>query len=194
MLHHRRLCKKRPHDSAPFGERGRLAKAHGVVFQRVPINHQEVAARTLDAAVDFVALEAFGLRDDGAGAALNGGFKVGRAGGVAEYVDTADTAWHAGGGDTWDERRLNDRSIGLEFEVRCNPWKGRARFPLNDWTPAMLDAGAEVTAILCAKFWIPANRVHIVGHSEVPGATHTDPGPAFPWDTFMAAVVAQMGA
>ena len=43
------------------------------------------------------------------------------------------------------------------------------------------------TAILCRKFGIPVDRAHIVGHSEVPGATHTDPGPAFPWEAFMAA-------
>ena len=118
-------------------------------------------------------------------------YLIGRDGAVVQMVPDDRKAIHAG---SPTEAGWNDRSIGLEFEVRCNPWEGRAHFPLNDWTPAMLDAGAEVTAILCTKFWIPANRVHIVGHSEVPGATHTDPGPAFPWDTFMAAVVARMGA
>lgn len=44
---------------------------------------------------------------------------IGRAGGVAEYVDTANTAWHAGDGDPWDDkpgkpgRKINARSVGI---------------------------------------------------------------------------------
>jgi len=112
-------------------------------------------------------------------------YLIGRDGAVVQMVPDDCKAIHAG---SPTQAGWNDRSIGLEFEVRINPWKGRTHFPLNDWPAAMVDAGAEVTAILCAKFGIPVDRTHIVGHSEVPGATHTDPGPAFPWEAFMARV------
>jgi hypothetical protein len=32
---------------------------------------------------------------------------------------------------------------------------------------------------------IPVDRSHIIGHSEVPGATHTDPGDGWDWDLYM---------
>jgi len=44
---------------------------------------------------------------------------IGRAGGTAEYVDTANTAWHAGDGVPWDDapgrpgRKINARSVGI---------------------------------------------------------------------------------
>lgn len=41
-------------------------------------------------------------------------FAIGRTGEVVQLVDTKDTAWHAGGGITWDGLRdINRRSIGI---------------------------------------------------------------------------------
>ena len=37
------------------------------------------------------------------------------------------------------------------------------------------------------KYGIPADRQHIIGHNEVPDATHSDPG-AFPWEAYMQRV------
>jgi len=50
---------------------------------------------------------------------------IGRDGVTVSMVDLTDTAWHAGDGTAWDERHLNDRSVGL---CLCNlgpvskPW------------------------------------------------------------------------
>ncbi|MGH2471383.1 MAG: hypothetical protein ACRDG6_03130 [Candidatus Limnocylindria bacterium] len=32
---------------------------------------------------------------------------------------------------------------------------------------------------------MPLDRGHVVGHNEVPGSTHTDPGPTWDWPHFM---------
>jgi len=73
----------------------------------------------------------------------------------------------------------NSRSIGFEHEGRA----AAAVFP-----DAMLRISAQCAAVLCHKFGIPPDREHIIGHNEVPGATHTDPGPHWPWDKYMALV------
>ena len=40
---------------------------------------------------------------------------------------------------------------------------------------------------------VPADREHLVGHAEVPGADHTDPGPYWDWDRYIGLVVTELG-
>ena len=58
----------------------------------------------------------------------------------------------------------------------------------------MLASSAKVVAILAKKYGIPCDRAHIIGHVEVPGATHTDPGEEWPWGEYMALVTAARAA
>ena len=85
-----------------------------------------------------------------------------------------DVGWHAG------NREYNERSIGIEHE-------GTISDPEN-YTMAMIESSARLTRWLCETLNIPMDRNHIIGHVEVPGTTHTDPGPYWPWDTFMQLV------
>ena len=91
MLHHGRLRKERSHNRAPFGKCGRLAKAHGVVFQRRPNNLQHIALSRLNAFVNREALKALGVVNHGGQTALNGFFKGGVLAGldanVSEFED-----------------------------------------------------------------------------------------------------------
>ena len=93
---------------------------------------------------------------------------------VAQCVRDKDIAWHAG---NWDR---NTRSIGIEHEG----WVDRPRY----FTTALYEASAALTAHLCATYGIPGNREHIIGHSEVPGADHTDPGALWDWDHYLQLV------
>lgn len=70
----------------------------------------------------------------------------------------------------------NSRSIGFEHEGHA----ADTVFP-----EEMLLASARCAAALCRKFRIPMDRQHIIGHNEVPDATHTDPGAHWPWDRYM---------
>jgi hypothetical protein len=92
-------------------------------------------------------------------------------GAITQSVRHADIAWHAG---NWS---YNQRSIGIEHEGFIAD--------ANNYTPAMLQASAALTRWLCDNLGIPKDRSHIIGHIEVPGATHTDPGPHFPWQQYM---------
>ena len=95
-------------------------------------------------------------------------------GAITQMLRNEDIGWHAGNSN------YNARSIGIEHEG----WVSDA----NNYTSAMLQASADLTRWLCDTYGIPKDRRHIVGHVEVPGATHTDPGPHFPWTEYMRLV------
>ncbi|NUP00776.1 MAG: amidase [Nonomuraea sp.] len=92
-------------------------------------------------------------------------------GAITQMVREKDIAWHAG---NWT---YNTRSIGIEHEgyVSESSW----------FTDAMYRASAALTKAICDKYGIPKDRSHIIGHNEVPGADHTDPGPYWNWTTYM---------
>ncbi|MFE0145967.1 N-acetylmuramoyl-L-alanine amidase [Nonomuraea sp. NPDC059007] len=92
-------------------------------------------------------------------------------GAVTQMVRDKDVAWHAG---NWS---YNTRSIGIEHEgfVDNPSW----------FTDAMYRSSAALTAYLCNKYGIPKTRTGIIGHNEVPGATHTDPGRHWDWNKYM---------
>ena len=41
---------------------------------------------------------------------------------------------------------------------------------------------------VCARYGIPVDREHIIGHVEVPGTDHTDPGPGWDWKKYLRLV------
>ncbi|MET7729873.1 peptidoglycan recognition family protein [Streptomyces sp. NPDC005402] len=94
---------------------------------------------------------------------------------IAQHVKAKDVAWHAG---NW---YVNAKSVGLEHEgFLANPdaW----------YTEAMYRSSARLVRYLSAKYGIPLDRQHILGHDNVPGPTtstvagmHTDPGPYWDW-------------
>ncbi|RKN40020.1 N-acetylmuramoyl-L-alanine amidase [Streptomyces hoynatensis] len=110
-------------------------------------------------------------------AAVSSHYVVGSADGrVAQCVEERNVAWHAG---NWS---YNTRSIGIEHEG----WVDEPEW----FTDAMYEKSARLTAYVCDAYGIPKNRTHIIGHSEVPGATHTDPGPLWDWDRYLGLVKA----
>ncbi|NEY33499.1 N-acetylmuramoyl-L-alanine amidase [Streptomyces sp. PRKS01-65] len=93
---------------------------------------------------------------------------------IAQCVREADIAWHAG---NWD---YNTRSIGIEHEG----WVDRPAY----FTHALYEQSARLTAAICAAYGIPKDRAHIIGHHEVPGSDHTDPGPYWDWTRYIRLV------
>lgn len=90
---------------------------------------------------------------------------------IAQLVGEADTAWHSG------NYMFNLNSVGIELELNryTNPFFREEQYH----AAAALTCGA-------AKTWgFPLDRAHVVGHNEIPGATHTDPGPTWNWPHFM---------
>jgi hypothetical protein len=93
---------------------------------------------------------------------------------ITQMVREKDIAFHAG---NWT---YNTQSIGIEHEgfVDNPSW----------YTDSMYRASAALTRNICLKYGIPMTRSRIIGHFEVPSATHTDPGPNWNWTFYMQLV------
>ncbi|WP_330456334.1 N-acetylmuramoyl-L-alanine amidase [Streptomyces sp. NBC_00820] len=93
---------------------------------------------------------------------------------IAQCVRETDIAWHAG---NWD---YNTRSIGIEHEG----WVDQPAY----LTDALYQQSARLTAAICDSHGIPKDREHILGHYQVPGTDHTDPGPNWDWVRYIRMV------
>jgi N-acetyl-anhydromuramyl-L-alanine amidase AmpD len=102
-------------------------------------------------------------------------YVVRRDGYVMQMVREMDIAFHAG---NW---AYNLRSIGIEHE-------GYVTDP--SFPDAMYRASARLTAGICKRYGFPADRGHVIGHAQVPGTDHTDPGPHWDWGRYMEMVAA----
>ncbi|WP_432002870.1 N-acetylmuramoyl-L-alanine amidase [Streptomyces sioyaensis] len=93
---------------------------------------------------------------------------------LAQCVRERDVAWHAG---NWD---YNTRSIGIEHEgwIDDPSW----------FTDPLYTRSAQLTAAICDRYGIPKDREHIIGHVEVPGTDHTDPGEFWDWARYLQLV------
>lgn len=92
-------------------------------------------------------------------------YLVGLDGRLAQFVDEGDTARHAGrvlvptaGLVTGDNPNLY--TVGIEFEDGGDPM-GVPR------TAAQYAAGAALLAATAARWGIPLDRAHVVGHREI---------------------------
>ncbi|MEU6126059.1 N-acetylmuramoyl-L-alanine amidase [Streptomyces sp. NPDC047123] len=115
------------------------------------------------------------FKDPGHGAAAH--YVVRKDGHIAQMIRELDVAFHAG------NKSYNERSIGIEHEGFVDQ---KASF-----TGPMYAASARLTAGICRRYDIPVDREHIVGHVEVPGTDHTDPGPHWDWDRYLRLVRAE---
>ena len=98
---------------------------------------------------------------------------------VTQMVQTKDVAWHAG---NWT---MNENSIGIEHE-------GIAAEGGKWYTEQMYRASADLVRYLAAKYHIPLDRQHILGHEDISrertlgfSGTHWDPGPYWDWAHYM---------
>ncbi|GAA2678658.1 hypothetical protein GCM10010412_062030 [Nonomuraea recticatena] len=98
-------------------------------------------------------------------------------GDITQMVREKDRAFHAG--------EYNRRSVGIEHEGYINnaSW----------FTDTMYRASAALTRNIADRYGIPKDRTHIVGHHQVPGADHTDPGPNWDWTKYMQYVTGSSG-
>lgn len=103
-------------------------------------------------------------------------------GAVTEMVRPQDVSW---GAADW---YINMHAINIEnegFAAQGRTW----------YTGAMYRSLATLVRYLAARYGIPLDREHILGHEDVPGPTnygtsvqHWDPGPFWNWNHFMALV------
>jgi hypothetical protein len=98
---------------------------------------------------------------------------------ITQAVQTKNIARHAG---NW---YMNSHSIGIEHE-------GYALQGATWYSEPLYQASAKLVQYLAAKYDVPLDRAHILGHDNIPGQTpqaqgqmHWDPGPFWDWNHYM---------
>lgn len=130
---------------------------------------------------------------------------IGRDGRIVQLVPFTKKAWHAGSSEYANRRGINQYSIGIEM-VNAGPLQKSGagfvsqygtRFEADEviqavhrnesgprywhtYTEAQIVCAFDVCAAL-VNFY---NMKYIVGHEEIAPQRKTDPGPAFPLETF----------
>jgi N-acetyl-anhydromuramoyl-L-alanine amidase len=100
-----------------------------------------------------------------------------RSGELLQFVSFDDRAWHAGESCFAGRSNCNDFSIGIELEGADD----------DPYTDAQYKVLSAVTQSLLAHY--PAMSAQkIVGHSEIAPGRKTDPGSAFDWQRYRAAL------
>ena len=114
--------------------------------------------------------------------AVSAHYVISKTGEITQMVQDKDIAYQAG---NWV---YNTQSIGIEHE-------GFVSDPST--TEAMYQSSSELVKYLAQKYNIPLNHVigmaptnpadgsGIIGHNQVPGATHTDPGNNWNWEYYI---------
>jgi len=97
-------------------------------------------------------------------------FLIERDGSINQFVDTEDTAWHAGVSEFQGRQGCNDFSVGVELE-------GDQQTPFAE--PQYQALELLLRALMETYPAITPDRV--VGHSHVAPGRKWDPGPKFDW-------------
>ncbi|MFT4520354.1 MAG: AmpD protein [Halioglobus sp.] len=96
-----------------------------------------------------------------------------RDGGVVQFVNFFERAWHAGQSSFHGRDNCNDFSIGVELEGTDD----------EAYTAVQYSTLTAITGVLIDHY--PAMSTEkIVGHSDIAPGRKTDPGPAFSWQRY----------
>ncbi len=109
-------------------------------------------------------------------------FTVAEDGYLYQSLSEVNVGWHAG---DWS---YNQSSVGIEH----------GGYVSGTYEDAQLQKSADLVAYLCEQYGIPKQRATyvptnagdnetggIIGHDQVPGSSHTDPGDNWDWDYFI---------
>lgn len=108
-------------------------------------------------------------------------YLVNRAGEIYQLVQDEDTAWHAGivAKPSWalyDGSNPNRYTLGIEHEG-FDGTLSEAQYQATLWLHRQL----------MARWGIPADRDHIIGHYRIDSVNRPNcPGPNFPWERLLA--------
>ena len=130
---------------------------------------------------------------------------IARNGDIQCWIPEQRAAWHAGKGE-WkgDEKYtnlMNKYSIGIEIlaigsKNDMKPFLSSSAYnsiskSLIGYTSAQYESLIALLNDICARWDIPKDRDHIIGHSEYAGSRRTDPGELFNWDKVINGINAE---
>lgn len=95
-------------------------------------------------------------------------YGIGLNGEVHQYVQEADTAWHAGrvNAPSWSliKPAGNGQYVNPNFYTIGIEHEGNSQ---SEWTDSMYDADAELVAAISKRWNIRLDRLHVIGHHEI---------------------------
>jgi AmpD protein len=115
--------------------------------------------------------------DELRGLRVSSHFLITRHGGIRQFVDVYERAWHAGVSRFGRHHSCNDFSVGIEL-------LGDGQRP---FTRSQYRSLFRLTAELRTR--LPLR--HVAGHSDIAPGRKFDPGPCFDWSRFMRSASAR---
>lgn len=135
---------------------------------------------------------------------------IARDGTITQLVPFDRVAWHAGASRWEGLQGLNRYSIGIELDNggklsrrggKWQSWFGGS-FPDEEvleavhkhggpsagwhiYTPEQIEAAAELSSLLVQQYGL----LDVIGHEDISPGRKTDPGPAFPMESFRARIM-----
>ena len=133
------------------------------------------------------------LRNPSAGASAH--YVVSESGNeVSQLVDEANRAWHVAAsydcsrveGHDCDKNgvSVNNFSVGIEH----GGFASQSSFPAGQ-----IDTSARLSCDITQAHGIPRDRLHILSHGQLQPWNRTDPGPNWPWSTYIAKISEHCG-
>lgn len=160
-----------PHfDSRPQGVAPELLVIHCISLPEGSYGNghiEQLFRGTLDCSADPSFESLRGLR-------VSAHFVIARDGGLTQFVDMGERAWHAGVSSFQGKAACNDFSIGVELEGCV----------ADNFAPQQIATLVDLCVHITKKF--PSIR-WVVGHSDIAPGRKSDPGPGFPWADFLGA-------
>lgn len=113
---------------------------------------------------------------------------------VSQLVSEANRAWHVGatyycsnnaGVDCWrDGYSSNHFTIGIEH----GGYASQSSFPAGQ-----IDKSARLSCGISNRYGIPRDRYHFLSHAQLQPYNRTDPGPNWPWSTYLSKINSYCG-
>ncbi|MCK6544779.1 N-acetylmuramoyl-L-alanine amidase, partial [Myxococcota bacterium] len=108
---------------------------------------------------------------------------------ISQLVDESRRAWHvaasyrprlnSGRISSRSGQSVNTFSVGIEHGGRAAQ---------RSWPQAQINASVALVRGITARHNIPRDRYHIVAHGRLQPENRTDPGPNWPWSSYLAAI------
>ncbi len=113
---------------------------------------------------------------------------------ISQLVDENRKAWHIG---ARYRSRLNSGRLSHRDNVSSNNFSvgiehgGRAA--QRTWPEAQIAASVELVRGITSRHNVPRDRYHIVSHGQLQPESRTDPGPNWPWTSYLQRISAGGG-
>jgi hypothetical protein len=108
---------------------------------------------------------------------------------ISQLVDENNTAWHVGQSyRDWLNGNSHPDLQGIPVNLVAVGIEHGGFAAQSSWPQGQIDASVELVRGITARWNIPRDRYHIVAHGRLQPEIRVDPGPNWPWTSYLAAI------